>query len=173
MSKPINFLPQNASGTSKCRLKASTHLRRRESWQSTAARALHQEHSPKNSQQQQRQGQNDGLSLQLWDRAEGRANEKMPCVVSPMNINKKLPLVKLARNKFPKGEFKAERFSLSLAFPRIHCSVLADVVMSQKRQTEQLLLRKTFGRYALELGFIGSLPSSPSDLLSRKRVFLI
>lgn len=31
LSKPINFLPQNASGTSKCRSRASTHLRRRES----------------------------------------------------------------------------------------------------------------------------------------------
>lgn len=98
--------------------------------------------------------------------------EKMPCVAGPMNINKKLPLLKLARNKFPKGEFKAESFSLSLAFPRIHCSVLIDVVMSQKRQTEQLLLKKTFGRYALESGFIDFLPSSPSDSLCRIRFFL-
>lgn len=111
LSKPINFLPQNASGTSKCRLRASTHLRRRESWQSTAAQALHQEHSPKNSHQQQRQGED--LPLQSWEGAEGRANEKMPCVIGPRNINMKLPLVKLARNKFPKGEFKAESFSLT------------------------------------------------------------
>lgn len=118
-------------------------------------------------------GEKDGLSLQSREGAEGRAKEKTPCVVGLTNINKKLPLVKLARNKFPKGEFKAESFSLSLAFPRIHCSVLIDVVMSQKRQSEQLLLRKTFGRYALESGFIDSLPSSPSDSLCRTRVFLI
>lgn len=31
LSKAINFLPRNASGTSKCRWRASTHLRRRES----------------------------------------------------------------------------------------------------------------------------------------------
>lgn len=77
----------------------------------------------------------------------------------------------LARNKFPKGEFKAESFPLSLAFSRIHCSVLVDVVMSQKRHTEQLLLRKTFGRYALESGFIGSLPSSPIRLTVQNKGF--
>lgn len=78
---------------------------------------------------------------------ELRAEPTRKChvLLGPRNINKKLPLVKLARNKFPKGEFNSESFSLLLAFPRIHCSVLIDVVMSQKRQTEQLLLRKTFG----------------------------